>query len=79
MFMSIGFVEIKPNLLKAISEIAKDEGTDEKTIINDFLTEAVEDYNDCELLEKIKQADNEFKDGKSIRLDVDGFNKRYGL
>ena len=68
-----------PNILKAISEIANDERTDEKTIINDFLIEAIEKYNDCELLNKIKEEESEFKEGKTIRLNVDGFNKRYGL
>ena len=77
--MTIATIYIEPDILKGISKIAKDEGTDEETLINDLLSEVVEEYNNCELLENIKKAETEFRDGKTIRLDVDGFNKRYGL
>lgn len=73
--MTIATIDIKPDVLKSINEIAKDEGTDEKTIINDLLSEAIEEYNDCELLKKVKRAESEFKEGKTIRLDADRFNK----
>jgi len=71
-------ISIKDSLYKNISNIAKKEGTNEETIINDILIEAIEEYDNCELLEKVKQAEYEFKEGKTIKLDVDGFNKRYG-
>jgi len=77
--MTVATIDIKSDILKGISKIAKDEGTDEKTLINNLLKELIEEYNDCELLKKIKKAESEFKEGKTIRLDVDGFNKRYGL
>ena len=77
--MAVATIDIKLDILKGISKIAKDEGTDEKTLINNLLSEIVEEYNDCELLKNIKQAESEFEEGKTIRLDVDGFNKRYGL
>jgi len=72
-------VSIKNSLFKSISNIAKEKGTNEESIINDLLTEAIEEYDDCELLKKVQQAETEFEEGKTLRLDVDGFNKRYGL
>ena len=55
-----------PNLLKAISKIAKDEGTDEKTLVNDILNEAVEDYNDCDLLKRLNKGVAEIKAGEGV-------------
>ena len=55
-----------PNLLKAISKIAKDEGTDEKTIITDILSEAVEEYNDCELLDRLNKGVAEIREDKGV-------------
>ena len=77
--VAVNEIKIDRKILKNISEIARKEGTNEETIINDILSEAVEEYDDCELLKKVKQAESEFKEGKTIRLEVDGFNKRYGL
>jgi len=64
--MTVANIDIKPDILKAISKIAKDEGTDEKTIINDFLSEAIEEYADCELLERLNNGVAEIKAGEGI-------------
>jgi len=64
--MVFATVDIKQDILRVISEIAKDEGTDEKTIINDFLSEAIEEYNDCELLERLNKGVIEIKAGQGI-------------
>ena len=37
------------------------EGINEETIINDILSEAIEENDDCELFKKVKQAESEFK------------------
>jgi len=55
-----------PNLIKAISKIAKDEGTDEKTLVTDILSEVVEEYNDCELLERLNKGVAEIRAGEGI-------------
>jgi len=73
------FVSIKDPLFKTICNIARKEGTSEETFINDILSETIEEYEGCELLKKVKLAESEFEEGRTIRLDVDGFNKRYGL
>jgi predicted transcriptional regulator len=62
----IATIDIKPDILKVISKIAKDEGTDEKTIINDFLSEAIEEYTDCELLERLNNGVAEIRAGEGI-------------
>ena len=64
--MTVANIDIKPDILKVISRIAKDEGTDEKTIINDFLSEAIEEYTDCELLERLNKGVAEIKAGEGI-------------
>ena len=70
---------IDTKVLESISKIAKDEGINEESIINEFLNEAVEDYDDCELLERLKKSDAEIRDSKGITLGADEFDKRYGL
>ena len=62
----LSIVVDNPNLLKAISKIAKDEGTDEKTLVNDILSEAIEEYNDCELLERLNKGVAEIREGKGV-------------
>ena len=64
--MTVATIDIKPDILKIISKIAKDEGTDEKTIINDFLSEAIEEYTDCELLERLNNGVAEIRAGEGI-------------
>ena len=64
--MTVATIDIKPDILKIISKIAKDEGTDEKTIINDFLSEAIEEYTDYELLERLNNGVAEIRAGKGI-------------
>ena len=72
-------VSIDTKILEGITKIAREEGTNEQSIITDILSEAIEEHEDSELLEKVKRAESEFEKGKAIRLDVDEFNKRYGL
>ncbi|MDR3063536.1 MAG: hypothetical protein LBU40_05290 [Methanobrevibacter sp.] len=64
--MTVATIDIKPDILKIIRKIAKDEGTDEKTIINDFLSEAIEEYTDCELLERLNKGVAEIRAGEGI-------------
>jgi len=64
--MAVANVDIKPDILKVITQIAKDEGTDEKTIINDFLSEAIEDYANCELLKRLNNGVAEIRAGEGI-------------
>ena len=72
-------VSIKGPLFKTISKIAMKEGTSEETIINDILNEVIEEYEDCELLEKVKQAEAEFEAGHTITLTPDELRERLGL
>ena len=50
-------------------EIAKSEGTDEKTLINDILSEAIHEYDNCGLLKKVKEADARIDDGESVSVE----------
>ena len=60
--------DIKQDILKNIVRIAKIEGTDEKTLINDILSEAIEEYDNCVLLKKIKEADARIDEGESVSV-----------
>ena len=64
--MTVATIDIKPDILKGISKIAEDEGIDEKTLINNILSDAVEEYNDCELLLRLKKGVAEIREGESI-------------
>ena len=52
-----------------IVRIAKNEGIDEKTLINNILSEAILEYNNCELLKKVKEADARIDKGESISVE----------
>ena len=52
---------IEDNLLKSIKDIAKKEGTNEETFIKNILSEAVENYEGCELLERLNKGFAEIK------------------
>ena len=61
-------IDIKQDILKNIVRIAKSEGTDEKTLINDILSEAIREYDNCELLKKVKEAEARIDEGRVFLL-----------
>ena len=61
--------DIKDDILKNILRIAKSEGIDEKNLINDILSNAIQEYDNCGLLKKIKEADARIDDGESISVE----------
>ena len=72
-------IKIDAKILKSISKIAIKEGTNEESLINSMLSEAIEEYDDCKLLEKVKQAEAEFEAGHTITLTTDELRERLGL
>ena len=54
---------------KIILEIAKSEGTDEKTLINDILSEAIREYDNHGLLKKINEAEAIIEEEDSISIE----------
>jgi hypothetical protein len=59
-------IKIDTRLLESISKIAKDRGTDEDILITDILTEAVENYGSCGLVERLDEGLVEIKAGDGI-------------
>lgn len=92
--MSIAMKDVKINstLLKAISEIAKDQNTTENEIINEFILKGIAEIEDGidieivaeefgqtkeELIKELEDADERIDNGEGIELDVDKLEERY--
>ena len=92
--MSIAMKDVKINstLLKAISEIAKDQNTTENEIINEFILKGIAETEDGidieivaeefgqtkeELIKELEDADERIDNGEGIELDVDKLEERY--
>jgi predicted DNA-binding protein len=85
-------VKIKPDLLKVISKIAKNQHTTENEIINDFIVKGIEEIEDEidisiiaeefgqtkeELIKELDEAREEIAQGKGIKLDVDNLEEMF--
>ena len=92
--MSIAMKDVKINstLLKAISEIAKDQNTTENEIIKEFILKGIAEIEDGidieivaeefgqtkeELIKELEDADERIDNGEGIELDVDKLEERY--
>ena len=72
-------IKIDTKILESISKMAKEAGTNEEILIHNILSEAIEEYDDCDLLKRLKKGETEIKEGKGIKLSMKELSERLGV
>ena len=78
-------LKIDADLLKTITKIAKNNNTNETNVMKEALEKGLEimdleEKYDCEALaEELNIRNNEIKEGKGIKVDVDKLEDHFGL